>query len=103
MMYVQLYIYIYKYYISDKGITVLPFISYSCMLQEPVIPQFRVAMTVPRLGDLPEPVLELLVMCLVDAAYDCILAQSRGVGTVPEFYGIRPSSSFFLVIYLPIK
>lgn len=28
-------------------------------------------MTVPRLGDLPEPVLELLVMCLVDAAYDC--------------------------------
>eukprot|EP00434_Breviolum_minutum_P011620 symbB.v1.2.010251.t1/scaffold670.1/size174347/2 len=41
------------------------------MLQEPVIPQYRVAMTVPRLGDLPEPVLELLVMCLVDAAYDC--------------------------------
>ena len=63
----------------------------------------RVAMTVPRLGDLPEPVLELLVMCLVDAAYDCILAQSRGVGTVPEFYGIRPSSSFFLVIYLSRK
>ena len=35
MMYVQLY----KYFISEKGITVLPFISYSCMLQEPVIPQ----------------------------------------------------------------
>lgn len=98
-MYVQLY----KYYISEKGITVLPFISYSCMLQEPVIPQFRVAMTVPRLGDLPEPVLELLVMCLVDAAYDCILAQSRGMGTVPDFYGIRPSSSLLLVIYLSTK
>lgn len=58
-MYVQLYT---VSIISEKGITVLPFISYSCMLQEPVIPQYRVAMTVPRLGDLPEPVLELLVM-----------------------------------------
>ncbi|CAK9087240.1 unnamed protein product [Durusdinium trenchii] len=28
-------------------------------------------MTVVRLHDLPEPVLELLMMCLVDAAYDC--------------------------------
>ena len=31
-------------------------------IPEPVIPQFRVGMTVPRLGDLPEPVLELLMM-----------------------------------------
>eukprot|EP00435_Cladocopium_sp_Y103_P048504 s1266_g14.t1 len=28
-------------------------------------------MTVPCLGNLPEPVLELLMMCLVDASYDC--------------------------------